>query len=90
MASSSGAEPAGQLAVGLAEQLRNAPNWEEVVTFAVAWAYLDHVAIHFGDGKFRMDAKLALATFKCSFELRMSFCPLILVSNDAEDRAPQH
>ena len=66
MAGSSGAEPAGQLTVGLAEQLRNAPNWEEVVTLAVAWAFQDHVAIYLGDGKFRMNVKLMLATFKLS------------------------
>ena len=66
MASSSGAEFAGALTVDLAEELKNSPNWEAVVTLAVAWAFPDHVAINLGDGKFRMNVKLTLATFKCS------------------------
>ena len=61
MASSSGAEPAGALTVDLAEELKNSPNWEEVLTLAVAWAFPDHVAITLGDGKFRMNGKLMLA-----------------------------
>ena len=57
MASSSGDKPAGQLTADLAAQLRDAPNWEEVVTFAVAWAFPDYVAIDLGDGRFRISIK---------------------------------
>ena len=46
--------------------MRNAPNWEEVVTFAVAWAFQDRVAIYLGGGKFKMHVKLVLVTFKLS------------------------
>ena len=66
MAGSSGAEFAGALTVDLAEELKNSPNWREVVTLAVSLAFPDHVAINLGDGKFRMNVKLMLATFKFS------------------------
>ena len=64
MTGSSGAELAGELTADLAEELRSAPNWEEYVTFAVAWTFQDHVAIYLGDGKFRINVKLMLPTFE--------------------------
>ena len=66
MAGSSGAEFAGALTVDLAEELKNSPNFEEVVALAMAWAFPEHVAINLGDGKVRMNVKLMLATFECS------------------------
>ena len=71
MASSSGAEHAGQLTVDLAEQLRNTAHWEEVVTPAVAWAFRDHVSIYLGDGNFKIDVKLMLGTGKSSWYMVM-------------------
>ena len=43
------------MTAGLAAEFRNAPNWEEVVTCASAWALPDYVAVHNDDGRFRMN-----------------------------------
>ena len=51
MQGSSGNSLAGSLSV--AAQLRNAANWESVVSFAVGFAYKDHNAIQLNDGKFK-------------------------------------
>lgn len=71
IASSSGAEHPEELAVSFAEQLKTSPNWEEVATFAVAWAFPDHVAMYLGDVKLGINVTLILATFKLSWFMSM-------------------
>ena len=57
MQSSSGDEFAEPLTAVLAARLMDAPNWEDVVTCASAWAFSDYVAVQLGGGSFRMNVK---------------------------------